>query len=105
MQSLRKKSLENLLYKQARLFQNDEKYSALFGRNVFSKTILENYVNKDAFNQIEKAIFKGSEISRPLADQIAVALKAWALTKGATHYTHWFQPLTGGTAEKHDAFF
>ncbi|MDA0200961.1 MAG: glutamine synthetase III [Bacteroidetes bacterium] len=105
MQSLRKKSLENLLYKQARLFQNDEKYSALFGRNVFSKTILENYVNKDAFNQIEKAIFKGSEISRPLADQIALALKAWALTKGATHYTHWFQPLTGGTAEKHDAFF
>lgn len=105
MQSLRKKSLENLFYKQARLFQNDEKYSALFGRNVFSKTILENYVNKDAFKQIEKVIFKGSEISRPLADQIAVALKAWALSKGATHYTHWFQPLTGGTAEKHDAFF
>ena len=105
MQSLRKKSLENLFYKQARLFQNDEKYSALFGRNVFSKTILENYVNKDAFKQIEKVIFKGSEISRPLADQIAVALKAWALSKGATHYTHWFQPLTGGTAEKHYAFF
>ena len=105
MNSLRKKSLENLFDKQPRLFQNDEKYSSLFASNVFTQSTLEDYVNKEAFYQIAHAVNKGSKISRTLADQIAVSLKAWALSKGVTHYTHWFQPLTGGTAEKHDAFF
>ncbi|MEK9603912.1 MAG: glutamine synthetase III [Flavobacteriaceae bacterium] len=105
MNSLRKKSLESLFDKKARLFHNDQKYSSLFAENVFTEFTLEEYVNKDAFNQIVSAINKGSKISRPLADQIAASIKAWALSKNATHYTHWFQPLTGGTAEKHDAFF
>ena len=105
MNYLRKKSLENLFDKQPQTFQNDQKYSSLFASNVFTNEVLEQYVNKDAFNQIVLSVNKGSKINRSYADQIAASLKAWALSKGATHYTHWFQPLTGGTAEKHDAFF
>ena len=105
MNYLRKKSLENLFDKQPQTFQNDQKYSSLFATNVFTNEVLEQYVNKDAFNQIVLSVNKGSKINRSYADQIAASLKAWALSKGATHYTHWFQPLTGGTAEKHDAFF
>ena len=105
MNYLRKKSLENLFNKQPKSFQNDQKYSSLFASSVFTDEVLEQFVNKDAFNQIALSVNKGSKISRSYADQIAASLKAWALSKGATHYTHWFQPLTGGTAEKHDAFF
>ena len=105
MNYLRKKSLENLFNKQPKSFQNDQKYSSLFASSVFTDEVLEQFVNRDAFNQIALSVNKGSKISRSYADQIAASLKAWALSKGATHYTHWFQPLTGGTAEKHDAFF
>ena len=105
MNYLRKKSLENLFDKQPRSFENDQKYSSLFASNVFTDAVLEQYVNKETFNQVAQAVNKGSKINRSYADQIAASLKAWALSKGATHYTHWFQPLTGGTAEKHDAFF
>ena len=105
MNYLRKKSLENLFDKQPRSFENDQKYSSLFASNVFTDAVLEQYVNKETFNQVAQAVNKGSKINRSYADQIAASLKAWAFSKGATHYTHWFQPLTGGTAEKHDAFF
>jgi glutamine synthetase len=105
MNYLRKKSLENLFDKQPRSFENDQKYSSLFANNVFTDAVLEQYVNKETFNQVAQAVNKGSKINRSYADQIAASLKAWALSKCATHYTHWFQPLTGGTAEKHDAFF
>jgi glutamine synthetase len=105
MNYLRKKSLENLFDKQPRSFENDQKYSSLFASNVFTDAVLEQYVNKETFNQVAQAVNKGSKINRSYADQIAASLKAWALSKCATHYTHWFQPLTGGTAEKHDAFF
>ena len=105
MNYLRKKSLENLFNKQPRSFENDQKYSSLFASNVFTDAVLEQYVDKETFNQVAQAVNKGSKINRSYADQIAASLKAWALSKGATHYTHWFQPLTGGTAEKHDAFF
>ena len=105
MNYLRKKSLENLFNKQPRSFENDQKYSSLFASNVFTDAVLEQYVDKETFNQVAHAVNKGSKINRSYADQIAASLKAWALSKGATHYTHWFQPLTGGTAEKHDAFF
>ena len=105
MNYLRKKSLENLFDKQPKFFENDQKYSSLFANNVFTDVVLEQYVNKETFNQVAQAVNKGSKINRSIADQIATSLKAWALSKGSTHYTHWFQPLTGGTAEKHDAFF
>ena len=105
MNYLRKKSLENLFEKQPRSFESDQKYSSLFSSNVFTDAILEQYVNKETFNQVVQVVNKGAKINRSYADQIAASLKAWALSRGATHYTHWFQPLTGGTAEKHDAFF
>ena len=105
MNYLRKKSLQNLFDKQPKSFQNKKKYSSLFASNVFTDQVMEQYLNKDAFDQIVLAVNKGKKINRSYADQIAASLKAWALSKGATHYTHWFQPLTGGTAEKHDAFF
>lgn len=105
MNYLRKKSLENLFEKQPRSFENNQKYSSLFASHVFTDAVLEQYVNKETYNQVAYAVNKGSKINRSFADQIAASLKAWALSKGATHYTHWFQPLTGGTAEKHDAFF
>lgn len=66
---------------------------------------MREYLTKEAFTSIMDAIRKGAKIPRHIADQVAVAMKDWALAKGATHYTHWFQPLTGSTAEKHDSFF
>ena len=82
-----------------------ETFSMPFGAYVFNETVLIQYLNKEAFTKITQAIISGSKIDRVLADQIAAAMKTWALSKGATHYTHWFQPLTGATAEKHDAFY
>ena len=79
--------------------------SELFGTNVFSEERMLQYLTKDALNSVHGAIFSGTQIDRKIADQIAEAMKTWAISMGATHYTHWFQPLTGATAEKHDAFF
>lgn len=81
-----------------------EKLSALFGKYVFTNKKLEKYVGKEAYKKILGAIKDGKKISADVADQVAAALRNWAMENGATHYTHWFQPLTGLTAEKHDAF-
>lgn len=80
------------------------KVSDFFGCNVFDKAKMQKYLTSDAFNQVMEAIEKGSIIDRKVADQVASGMRAWAIEKGVTHYTHWFQPLTEGTAEKHDAF-
>jgi glutamine synthetase len=79
--------------------------SELFGKNVFNESSMRRYLTKDAFKGVMSAIELGTKIDRKIADQVSSSMKDWALKKGATHYTHWFQPLTGGTAEKHDAFF
>ncbi len=79
--------------------------SSIFGANVFSQHTMKHYVSKSAYDSILRAVSKGDKISRDTADAVANGMKLWALSKGATHYTHWFQPLTGATAEKHDAFF
>jgi glutamine synthetase len=81
------------------------KISDYFGANVFDKKKMKEYLSTEAYQGIVNSIEKGEPIPRDLAEQIASAMKSWALGKGATHYTHWFQPLTGTTAEKHDAFF
>lgn len=81
------------------------KRSDLFGKNVFNETAMRHFLTKEAFNSVNDAVENGSKIDRKVAEQIAAGMKQWALCKGATHYTHWFQPLTGTTAEKHDAFF
>ncbi|WP_417936415.1 glutamine synthetase III [Flagellimonas onchidii] len=79
--------------------------SELFGKNVFNEERMLQFLTKEAFEKVKSAIFQGTKIDRKIADQVAEGMKAWALSVGATHYTHWFQPLTGATAEKHDAFF
>jgi len=81
------------------------KISDFFAANVFDKKKMKEYLSTEAFNGIINSIEKGEPIPRDLAEQVASAMKSWAIGKGATHYTHWFQPLTGTTAEKHDAFF
>ncbi|MGA0109186.1 MAG: glutamine synthetase III, partial [Schleiferiaceae bacterium] len=81
------------------------KASEYFGANVFNQKAMREYMPKEAFESVMKAIDRGDKIDRAIADQVATAMKAWAMAKGASHYTHWFQPLTGATAEKHDAFF
>ena len=81
------------------------KRSELFGVNVFNDITMRQFMSNQAYKSVLDSIEFGSKIDRKLANEIAVGMKNWALSKGATHYTHWFQPLTGTTAEKHDAFF
>src|SRR3954467_10553860 len=79
--------------------------SEIFGSNVFSIAEQRKRLPSDVFKRLEKTLAKGQPLDTSLADAVAAAMKDWALEKGATHYTHWFQPLTGMTAEKHDSFF
>ncbi|QEK51649.1 glutamine synthetase type III [Pedobacter aquae] len=81
------------------------KISDFYGSNVFDKKKMQDYLPKETFKAVLASIESGSPISREIAEQISSAMKAWAMSKGVTHYTHWFQPLTGTTAEKHDSFF
>ncbi len=78
--------------------------SDYYGVNVFDKKKMEKYLSDEAYNHVIEAIEKGTRIDRKIADQVASGMKSWAMEMGATHYSHWFQPLTEGTAEKHDAF-
>lgn len=80
------------------------KVSDYFGSMTFNQSVMKEYLTEEAFEAVMRAIDKGERIDRKVSDQVASAMKAWALNKGATHYTHWFHPLTGATAEKHDAF-
>ena len=79
--------------------------STIYGSNVFSLPLMQTFLPNSTFKKLLISIEKNQTISRDIADQIAVAMKDWSISKGVTHYTHWFQPLTGSTAEKHDAFF
>jgi len=81
------------------------KVSDYFGSNVFNKEAMQKFLNREAYKAVMAAIEQGEQIDRKMADQVATGMKEWANSKGATHYTHWFQPLTGLTAEKHDSFF
>ena len=78
--------------------------SKIFGEDVFNDTVMKERLPKKVYEELRKVIDEGAELSVGLADVVANAMKDWALEKGATHYTHWFQPLTGVTAEKHDSF-
>lgn len=82
----------------------DVKLSELFGTQVFHSDLMREYLPSETYKSMMEAINSGIRLDRKLADSVATAMKDWALSKGATHYTHWFQPLTGTTAEKHDAF-
>lgn len=106
MSSVRFLSLEKIMDRKPVEFKNPHgRVSEYFGTNVFNQKAMGEYLTKDAYEVIMDAITNGSKIDRSMADQVASAMKAWSISKGATHYTHWFQPLTGTTAEKHDSFF
>ena len=77
----------------------------IFGANVFSPTVQRQRLPRDVFRKLQQTLGRGDPLDTSLADAVALAMKEWALENGATHYTHWFQPLTGSTAEKHDSFY
>ncbi|MBJ6120002.1 glutamine synthetase III [Pontibacter sp. BT310] len=79
--------------------------SDYFGENVFSLQAMRATLSSEFFKKLKRTIDAGEKVDRNLADAVAAAMRTWAMSKGATHYTHWFQPLTGATAEKHDSFF
>src|SRR5664280_3533437 len=76
----------------------------IFGMNVFSDAVMSRRLPKNIYKEIKKTIENGADLDPTVADVVAAAMRDWAVERGATHYTHWFQPMTGITAEKHDAF-
>lgn len=78
--------------------------TGLFGKNVFNDGVMRDRLPKNVYKKLKKTIEDGDEMDPSIADVVAHAMKDWAIERGATHYTHWFQPLTGVTAEKHDSF-
>lgn len=86
--------------------QNDNLFNAstIFGENVFNDKAMNEYLPKKTYNKLKDIIKEGKDLDPETADVVAHAMKEWAISKGATHFTHWFQPLNGVTAEKHDSF-
>lgn len=105
MSKLRFHALKQALKRKPIDVEIPNRLSKLYNQNVFSDETMREYLTNSAYKHIVAAKDKGEKIPREIADQVAAAMKEWALSHGATHYTHWFQPLTGTTAEKHDAFF
>jgi glutamine synthetase len=105
MNKLRFQAIRDAVSHYPKSFQSDQKKSTLYASHVFTKKAMRTFLTKQAFKEVNEAIEKGSKINRSVADHVAASMKDWAISMGATHYTHWFQPLTGATAEKHDAFF
>jgi glutamine synthetase len=105
MSTLRFQALNDASNRKPVKFDESGRKSELFGSNVFNDKAMRQYLTADAYKGVKDAVQHGTKIDRKLADYIALGMKEWALSKGVTHYTHWFQPLTGSTAEKHDAFF
>lgn len=105
MSSLRFKAVEEAFKKKALCVSAPSKFTTdYYGKYVFTKSIMAKYLSKDIMKALNNAIDKGITLDRNIADDVATGMKMWAMELGATHYTHWFQPLTDGTAEKHDSF-
>jgi len=106
MSNRRLLALQEVMKRKPMEFNNTGKQvSSYYGSNVFGYDAMKEYLSEEAFKMVQDAMDKGSSLDRKIADQVAACMKSWAIDKGATHYTHWFQPLTGTTAEKHDGFF
>lgn len=106
MQSLRLNALHELFSKSKILeVPPSPKITTIFGQNVFDLKTAREFLSDEAYKSLVFSIKNQTKIDRKMGDQIAAALKCWADSKKVTHYTHWFQPLTGATAEKHDSFF
>ena len=105
MSSFRKRALDEFsMHKPERFFVEKQPVSEFFGKNLFDIEKMRRYLSAEAFDAVQDAISEGKRIGREVANQIASGMKAWAVENGATHYTHWFHPLTDATAEKHEAF-
>src|SRR6185437_6040857 len=106
MQSLRLNALHELLASpRSHDVESSRKITGFFAENVFDLKKAREFLSDEAYKSLVSSIKNQTKIDRKMGDQIASALKSWAETKNVTHYTHWFQPLTGATAEKHDSFF
>ncbi|WP_339755215.1 glutamine synthetase III [uncultured Winogradskyella sp.] len=105
MSTLRFYAVKKSLKRKPLKIKEAKRRSEIFGSNVFNEAAMRQYLTKTALKSVMEAVEKGTKIDRVIADHISNGMKEWAISKGATHYTHWFQPLTGATAEKHDAFF
>ncbi|MGC6532994.1 MAG: glutamine synthetase III [Flavobacteriales bacterium] len=105
MSTLRNEAMADLLDRQPMHVPRPEnKISDFYGVNTFSPAVMREYLTDEAFESVMDATQNHTRIDRKVADQVASAMKEWSISRGATHYTHWFQPLTGSTAEKHDSF-
>lgn len=105
MSNYRFKALEVTLTRQRKPMDFPaDKVSNYFGELTFNRSAMQEFLTREAYQKLIDVIEKSEIIDRKIADQIAAGIKSWAISKGATHYTHWFHPLTGATAEKHDAF-
>lgn len=105
MSSIRFKALQEAISRQPiNVELPSNKVSDFFGTNVFSYEVMQKYLSEGVLKTLKAAVESNTPIDMPTADEVAIAMKTWALEKGVTHYTHWFQPLTGATAEKHDVF-
>ena len=106
MQSLRFKAIDNLTSGNLDVnVEGSAKITSIFGENVFTLKTARDFLSDDAYKSLLGSIKTGQKIDRHVANQIAAGMRQWAEKKGVTHYTHWFQPLTGTSAEKHDSFF
>ncbi len=106
MSSLRYQALQELSKEEKKVSgYGGKKITAIFASNVFNGRTMREYLSDEAYKSLQGSIKSGSKIDRRMADQVAAGMKAWAEERGVTHFTHWFQPLTGTTAEKHDSFF
>lgn len=105
MQSLRFKAIDNLRVQPDAQAGNLTKITAIFGENVFTLKVAREYLSDEAYKSLQTSVKGGKRIDRSMANQISSGIRQWAEAKGVTHFTHWFQPLTGTTAEKHDSFF
>ena len=105
MSTLRFKAVEEAFKKKALPVEAPSKFiSDFYGKYVFTTSTMSKYLSKDVMDAIQKAVEQGETLDRSVADAVAAGMKNWAMKLGATHYTHWFQPLTDGTAQKHDSF-
>lgn len=105
MQSLRFKAIDNLRVQPDAQAGSSTKITAIFGENVFTLKTAREFLSDEAYKSLSASVKSGKRIDRSMANQISSGIRQWAEAKGVTHYTHWFQPLTGTTAEKHDSFF
>ena len=104
--NLRKRAIASIASKRSgsTSSRREESISQIYGQDVFNIKTMKDYLPKPTYKALLATIQNGTTLDEGIADDVANAMKRWALSNGASHYTHWFQPLTGSTAEKHDSF-